>query len=240
GCVITNEKTQQKYSAHSKHLFPKVSILDPTTTLSLPIEQTAYGCVDAMLHVLEGYFTTKDTDSIITDNYVYAITNSLIESTRRILKNPNDLNARSSMMWACSLALNGMEDLGYSNTEFVNHVIEHSLSAIYDIPHGLGLSIIFCGFLKKLHFEKKFNRIALFGRKIFSLQGEREEIVSNKTIEKIEEFFRIELNLKTRLSENSIYSRDFDKIVKNACELGNLWGWSYKEKDVFEVLEFSK
>lgn len=239
GCVITNEKTLQKYSAHSRHLFPKVSILDPSTTFSLPLEQTAYGCVDAMLHVLEGYFTTKDTDSIITDNYVYAIVKSVMESTRRIFKDPQDYNARSSMMWSCSLALNGMEDLGYSGTEFVNHIIEHALSAIYDIPHGLGLSIVFCGFLKKLHRERKYERISSLGKEIFKIGDDNEEIVSNKTIENIEAFFRTELHLKTRLTENSIYSKDFDKIVSNAMELGNLWGWSYKEKDVLEILELS-
>lgn len=239
GCVITNEDTLQKYSAHSKYLFPKVSILDPQTTLSLPFEQTAYGCVDAMLHVLEGYFTTKDTDAIITDNYVYAVVKSLIDSTRRIIKNPHDYNARASMMWSCTLALNGMEDLGYSRTEFVNHVIEHALSAIYDIPHGLGLAIVFCGFLKKLHKEGKYERIASFGKEIFKISDDRVDVLSNITIEKVEEFFRVELKIKTRLSENSIYPKDFKKIVSNAMGLGSLWGWSYKDRDVFEILEFS-
>lgn len=239
GCVITNEKTLQKYSAHSKYLFPKVSILDPTTTFSLPLEQTAYGCVDAMLHVLEGYFTTKDIDAIMTDNYVYAVVKTLIETTRRIFKDPYDYNARASKMWACTLALNGMEDLGYKDTQFVNHVIEHALSAIYDIPHGLGLAIIFPAFLRKLYTEKKYARISMFGKEIFSIDGYDEQIIANKTIEKTEEFFRTELKIKTRLSENSIPRKDFNNIAENACKLGDLWGWSYKKDDVLQILDFA-
>lgn len=240
GSVITNEKTNQKYSAHSKHLFPRVSILDPETTLSLPLEQTAYGCVDTMLHVLEGYFTTKDTDAIITDNYVMCVVKSVIESTRRIMKNPLDLSARASMMWSSTLALNGMEDCGYSSVEFVNHVIEHSLSAIYDIPHGLGLSIIFPAFLKKLHGEKKYSRIASFGRNVFDVDNQDLQQASYLTIERVEEFFRTELKLKTRLEENSIYQKDFPLIISNAMELGNLWRWSYKEKDIAEILNLAR
>ncbi len=239
GCVITNEKTLQKYSAHSKYIFPKLSILDPLTTLSLPLEQTAYGCVDAMLHLLEGYFTTKDSDCVITDNYVYAVVKSIMSSTQRIIINPLDYNARASMMWSATLALNGMEDCGYKGVEFVNHVIEHSLSAIYDIPHGLGLAIVFPAFLKFLYRRSKYDRIAEFGRQVLLIQQSNNQIAANITIDRVESFFRTILKLKTRLSENSIYKKDFKKIIENACELGGLWGWSYSKDDVEEILELA-
>lgn len=239
GCVVTNEKTFQKYSAHSRFLFPKVSILDPSTTISLPTQQISYGCVDAMLHVLEGYFTTTDKDCIVTDNYVYAIVRSLMQSSRRILLDPSDYNARASMMWSCTLALNGMEDLGYKNVEFVNHVIEHSLSAFYDIPHGLGLAIVFIAFLKRLYNKKIYDRLANFGKEIFNIHSKIDEDIAKKTILSIEEFFRNELNLKTKLSENRIPKSDFKKIALNAMDLGRLWGWSYSEDDVIEILQLA-
>lgn len=241
GSVITNEETLQKYSAHSYYLFPKVSILDPEVTFTLPKEQTAYGCVDAILHVSEGFFTTTDHDCIITDNYVFAVIKSLIESTRRILLNPEDYNARASMMWSCTLALNGMEDLGYSGSEFVNHVIEHSLSAIYDIPHGLGLSIVFSGFLKYLYDKKNSNinkRIVKYGENIFGIFENDLNTSARKTVEKVEDFLRKELGLKTRLSENNIPESDLDKISDNALQLGKLWNWSYKKEDVIKILKY--
>jgi alcohol dehydrogenase YqhD (iron-dependent ADH family) len=190
GAVITNDETQQKYSIHSPFLFPKVSILDPSTTFTVPKEQTAYGACDIILHVLEGYFTTKDTDCIITDNYVYAIVKSVIKSTERILDNPNDYNARASFMWSATLALNGMEDLGYKDTEFVNHVIEHSLSAIYDIPHGLGLSIVFIGFLKYLVENYEFKRICELGENIFHIKNDGTKENAIKVIETLDNWFR--------------------------------------------------
>jgi alcohol dehydrogenase YqhD (iron-dependent ADH family) len=239
GAVITNEETQQKYSIHSPFLFPKVSILDPSTTFTVPREQTAYGACDVMLHVLEGYFTTKDTDCIITDNYVYAIVKSVIKSTERILDNPNDYNARASFMWSATLALNGMEDLGYKDTEFVNHVIEHSLSAIYDIPHGLGLSIVFIGFLKYLVEKDEFKRICELGENIFQIKNDGTKENAIKVIETLDNWFR-KIGLKNRLSENNIFDSDFEKIANNSMGLGELWGWSYKKEDVLRILELSK
>jgi alcohol dehydrogenase YqhD (iron-dependent ADH family) len=239
GAVITNEETQQKYSIHSPFLFPKVSILDPSTTFTVPKEQTAYGACDVMLHVLEGYFTTKDTDCIITDNYVYAIVKSVIKSTERILDNPNDYNARASFMWSATLALNGMEDLGYKDTEFVNHVIEHSLSAIYDIPHGLGLSIVFIAFLKYLVEKDEFKRICELGENIFQIKNDGTKENAIKVIETLDNWFR-KIGLKNRLSENNIFDSDFEKIANNSMGLGELWGWSYKKEDVLRILELSK
>ena len=239
GAVITNEETQQKYSIHSPFLFPKVSILDPSTTFTVPREQTAYGACDIMLHVLEGYFTTKDTDCIITDNYVYAVVKSAIKSTERILDNPNDYNARASFMWSATLALNGMEDLGYKDTEFVNHVIEHSLSAIYDIPHGIGLSIVFIGFLKYLVEKDEFKRICELGENIFQIKNDGTKENAIKLIETLDNWFR-KIGLKNRLSENNIFDSDFEKIANNSMGLGKLWGWSYKKEDVLRILELSK
>ena len=239
GAVITNEETQQKYSIHSPFLFPKLSILDPSTTFTVPREQTAYGACDIMLHVLEGYFTTKDTDCIITDNYVYAIVKSVIKSTERILNNPNDYNARASFMWTATLALNGMEDLGYKDVKFVNHVIEHSLSAIYDIPHGLGLSIVFIGFLKYLVEKDEFKRICELGENIFQIKNDGTKENAIKVIETLDNWFR-KIGLKNRLSENNIFDSDFEKIANNSMGLGKLWGWSYKKEDVLRILELSK
>ncbi|HOL62656.1 MAG TPA: iron-containing alcohol dehydrogenase, partial [Elusimicrobiales bacterium] len=182
GAVVTNEKTLQKYSIHSYHLFPKVSILDPSTTFSLPIEQTAYGAVDAILHVSEGFFTTKDTDCVITDNYIYGVIKTLINSTERIMKDPKDYNARASFMWSATLALNGQQALGYKGIEFVNHVIEHSLSAIYDIPHGLGLGVVFPGFLKYLISKGEYERILEFGENILGIKNDSRKETALKTV----------------------------------------------------------
>ena len=239
GAVVTNEETLQKYSIHSPFLFPKISILDPSVTFSVGHDQTAYGACDAMLHVLEGYFTTKDTDCIITDNYVYAIVKSIIKATERILNDPKDYNARASFMWTTTLALNGMEDLGYKDTEFVNHVIEHSLSAIYDIPHGLGLSIVFIGFLKYLLEKGETSRICEFGENIFGMKNENNKDNALNVIKTMDDWFR-KIGLKNRLSENNIPESDFEKITDNAMGLGNLWGWSYTKKDVLRILELSK
>ena len=148
GCVITKEETKQKFSAHSPHLFPKVSILDPENTMSVSKEYTAYGVIDALSHVLEGYFSAQNDSAFITDEICEGICRTLIKSMNILQKEPSNYDARANIMWSATLALNGLQSLGYKNTEFINHAIEHSLSAIYNIPHGAGLSIVIPAYLK--------------------------------------------------------------------------------------------
>jgi hypothetical protein len=232
GFVITNEETKQKYSAGSFFSFPKTSILDPQTTFTLPKEQTAYGASDAVAHLLEGYLTTKDQDCEITDNYVFSIFKTVKNSTERILSNPNDYNARASMMWAATLALNGMQSLGYKKVQWPNHAIEHSLSAIYDMPHGLGLAIILPAYMKYSK-NKIGERINKLGKEVFLANSEDEAIV------RYENWLR-NIGLKTKLSENSIFNKDFENIAENAMGLIKMWGMEINKKDVMAILKLAE
>lgn len=233
GFVITNEKTQQKYSAHSPFSFPKVSILDPQTTYTLPLEQSAYGASDAIAHLLEGYLTTNDFDCEITDNIVFAVFKSIKNSTERILKDPKDYNARASMMWSATLALNGLQSLGYKNVQWPNHAIEHSLSAIYDIPHGLGLAIIVPAYMKFMLKKGKTERIEKLGKEIFSVKD------AKTACEEFEKWLK-NIGLKTKLSEINIPEKDIPSITQNAMGMIKIWQMTYTEKDVMEILELAK
>ncbi|MDY0133244.1 MAG: iron-containing alcohol dehydrogenase [Desulforegulaceae bacterium] len=140
--VITNEETKQKYSCVSPFLYPKVSILDPVNTFTVPKNQTANGAIDTIIHVLETYLNSEDENIMITDSIIEAIIKTTLESAEKIFKDPRDYNSRANMMWASTLALNGLTALGAGPKKFPMHMIEHSLSAIYDIAHGEGLAIV--------------------------------------------------------------------------------------------------
>jgi len=232
GFVITNEKTQEKFSAGSPFSFPKVSILDPKTTFTLPKEQTAYGACDAIVHLLEGFLTTQDNECEITDNLVFAIFRSIKNSTERILKEPQDYNARASMMWSATLALNGLQSLGYQKVEWPNHAIEHSLSAIYDIPHGLGLAIILPAYMRFIAKNGNNERINKLGKEIFSTN------TIDKSIEAFEKWLS-SIGLKTKLSEINIKENELNRIAKNSMGMIKLWGMNLSEKDVIEILKFA-
>ncbi|OGS06971.1 MAG: hypothetical protein A2270_00875 [Elusimicrobia bacterium RIFOXYA12_FULL_51_18] len=233
GCVITNEVTKQKFSTVSPKIFPKVSILDPETTLTLPAIQVANGGVDALAHLIEGYFTTRDADVTITDELVHAIARSVISGTDRIRVNPGDYDARASMMWSATLALNGLQSLGYGGTSFANHAIEHSLSALYDIAHGAGLAIIIPAWFKYHLKTDGPGRLEKFGSAVFGVK------TAEETITAFEKWFG-KIGEPTRLSEAKIPAADIPEIAENAMGLIKRWGMSYDLKTVEEILKKAK
>lgn len=229
GCVVTNEETKQKYSAHGAPLFPRVSALDPETTLTLPRAQVANGAVDALAHIIEGYFTTRDADAEITDETVHALARAIIASTRRILKDPSDYNARASMMWSATLALNGLAVCGYGGMSFINHAIEHSLSAIYDIAHGAGLAIVMPAWFRH-HLETAGPaRLEKFGSAVFGAK------TAKGTIMEFEEFFR-QAGAPVRLGEAGIPAADIPAIAANAMGLIRMWGMKHEQPEIEKIL----
>ena len=233
GCVVTNEETAQKYSAQGAPLFPRVSALDPETTLTLPPRQVANGAVDTLAHIIEGYFTAKDPDAAVTDEIVHALARSAISSTERILKDPSDYNARASMMWSATLALNGLAACGYGGVTFINHAIEHSLSALYDIAHGAGLAIIMPAWFK--HHLKTAGpaRLEKFGEAVFGTR------TAEETIRAFEDFFR-KTGAPVRLSEAKIPAADIPRIAENAMGLIRLWGMKHEQPEIEKILSNAK
>jgi hypothetical protein len=230
GCVVTNEEKKQKYSAHGAALFPRASVLDPETTLTLPRAQVANGAVDAIAHLIESYFTTADRDAGVTDEIVHALARSVIAATGRILKDPADYGARASMMWSATLALNGLASCGYGGTSFPNHVIEHSLSALYDIAHGAGLAIVMPAWFK-YHLEKAGpERLEKFGAAVFGVKG------AEAAIKAFKDFFRA-AGAPVRLAEAGIPAADIPKIAENAMGLITMWGMALKREEVEAILK---
>jgi len=229
GCVVTNEETKQKYAAGGPALFPVASVLDPETTLSLPREQVACGAVDAIAHIIEGYFTTTDTDNALTDELVHALARTVIASTKRILKDPADYNARAAMMWSATLALNGLATCGYGGVNFINHAIEHALSAIYNIAHGAGLAIVMPAWFKH-HLETAGPaRLEKFGAAVFGARGAQE------TIKAFEDFFK-KTGAPVRLSQASIPAADIPRIAENAMGLIRMWGMKHEQPEIEKIL----
>lgn len=231
--VITNEKTKQKFNIDSECVYPVVSILDPVNTYTVPKEQVAYGCVDAMLHLLEGYFTQSYSYTPIQDGFVETLVKVLMETTLKIFEDPQNYDARASFMWATTLALNGLTTAGIGSFGFPNHIIAHSLSAFYDLPHGETLAIVFPAWLK-YKFSEKRERISQLGKAIFK------EDNPEKVIEKIENFYT-SLGVATRLSQVKVPDEDIPALAENAysfAKVRDLEG--YTPEVIAEILKLAK
>ena len=232
--VITNEETKAKWNIGSIHVYPKVSILNPSLTCSVPLDYTAYSAVDAIAHVIEGYFT-KQPGSRLQDRLVESIIKTVIETTDMLMEDPENYAARSEFEWAATLALNGLTPAGIGPFSFPNHMIEHSLSALYDIAHGAGLAIVIPAWLRwykgRSRTPSQFRR---FAAEIFGCSD------AGAGIDALEAWFK-KIGAPVRLGDAAIPAEDIERISENAARLARRWGIDnvYTQSVIAEILEFA-
>jgi alcohol dehydrogenase YqhD (iron-dependent ADH family) len=236
GMVITNEATKQKFGFANKHLYPKVSILDPTATFSVSPEYSAYGAVDAIAHVLEYYFNNQEPYTPVQDHFMEGLVISCMDSCNRILQNLDDYDARADLMWAATLALNGLTGAGLGKVGFPMHMIEHSLSALYNVAHGAGLSSIIPGWMT-YQAERIPEKLARFGERVFGITSGSSEKKAAEGIEALHTWFK-KVNTPTNLTALNISAQEIPQIAKNAVALAKIWSMKdYTEDKIAEILK---
>ena len=171
GGVITNWKTQEKIPYHHPNCFPRFSILDPQNTFTVPPDQTAYGIVDIFSHVLEQYLN-KNVNSPLQDRFSESILLTVIENGPVALQDPQNYDARANLMWASTLALNGLIGAGVPS-DWATHMIEHQISAYYDIPHAAGLAILTPRWME-IVYSDKLEKFIQYGQRVFGISSSGE------------------------------------------------------------------
>lgn len=235
GMVITNEETDQKFGTGNKLLHPNVSILNPTATFTVPPDYTAYGAVDAIAHILEFYFTTRDPATPVQDRFMEGLVINIMESCDRVLVNPEDYAARADLMWCATLALNGWTAAGLGLVGFPMHMIEHSLSALYNVPHGAGLSVVVPAWMK---FQAGLNptKFGQFAERVFQISEGKDSEKAIAGIRRLKDWFS-RSGSPTSLAELKIPLADIPKIAENALQLGKIWRLrDYDQKMIEEIL----
>ena len=165
--VITKEEGMLKRGAGGEALRPVFSILNPELTQSLPAYQTAAGATDIMAHVFERYFTnTKEVE--ITDRLCEAVLLTMIKEVPKVLKDPDNYEARANIMWAGMVAHNNLVGVG-RDQDWASHGIEHELSALYDVTHGAGLAVIFPAWMTYVY-KHDINRFAQFAVRVWGCE----------------------------------------------------------------------
>lgn len=178
GSVITNEETKEKLSFHNRLVIPKVSILDPTYTFSVPTYQTMAGSADIFSHLIENYFN-QTNDTMVQDGIAEGLMRTVLSYTPIALKEPTNYEARANLMWASSLALNGLTGNGKFGV-WSCHPMEHELSAYYDITHGIGLAILTPRWMAHVLNEETVERFALYGHRVFDLSLDDDLFITAK------------------------------------------------------------
>ena len=240
GAVISNKETTVKSFVMAECLYPRVALVDPELTLSVPRDQTAYGVCDLITHVTETYFNGVD-GTPIQDRFAEGVILTAMEWGPKAVADGSDLEARAQVQWASVVALNGWVQVGTNFAPPV-HMIEHTLSAHHDVTHGAGLAVVNPAWMR---FAAKTRpaRFAQFAQRIFGLSaaGRDEAELAKEGIDRFEAFLR-SIGCPTRLSQLGIgdtllarYARDTVAILHD--EEGRLPGRPpMSEEDIVAVL----
>ncbi|WP_041623332.1 iron-containing alcohol dehydrogenase [Spirochaeta thermophila] len=245
GAVITLDTGEEplKTFVIAEALYPRLAIADPTLTLSVPPDHTAYGVADILAHVTEGYFNGVD-GTPIQDGFAETVIRTVLEWGPRAVAHGDDLEARTQLQWASIVALNGWVQTGV-HAPYPVHQIEHTLSGIYDVPHGAGLAVLNPAWMR---FAAKYNpdRFVQFAQRIFgvSMEGRDKREVAMEGIYRFEEFLR-SIGCPTRLSElgiGEVDEKDFSHWAEKTLEVvrdeeGRLPGRPpLSKEDIVEIL----
>jgi len=195
--------------------------------------------VDIITHLLEGYFNNTSSSSILQDRLVEALIRTVMESTDIILEEPDHYNARANIMWSAVLGFNGLTTAGMGKIIMPAHMIEHSLSAMYDIPHGAGLSVVLPAWMSWA-LERKTDKLAKFAREIFHVKGRGTKQVAQKGIACLKLWFE-SIGSPVSLRAAKIPETEIDKIAQNASDLAQLWLYEgYTKEVIAQILLYAR
>lgn len=212
--VITNEETGEKRGYRSDLCRPKLAIMDPELTVTLPAYQTAAGCTDILMHTLERYFT-QGGNMELTDQIAEGLMRTVMKNALILRDHPSDYDARAEVMWASSLSHNDLTGLGADGMDFVSHGLEHELSGMFDVTHGAGLSAVWPSWARYVC-RDCLPRFVRFARNVMEVEpGISDEETALRGISALEDFFR-SIHMPVTLKELGVEPTE-DQILAMAA-----------------------
>ncbi|HAH63854.1 MAG TPA: NADH-dependent alcohol dehydrogenase [Treponema sp.] len=224
GGVISNPETKEKLGLIFPPMQPKVSFLDPTNTYTVSAYQTACGAADMLSHIMEVYFNMNQ-DLQMLDGFMEVLMKTIIRYAPAAMKEPENYEARANLMWTGSWAINGFIN-GGKRQAWSCHPMEHELSAIYDITHGLGLAILTSRWMEYTLNDKTASKFHQFGVNVFGIDSCLPQMeVAKKSIEMVKNFLFHTLGLKSTLTEIGIDDSNFKVMAEKAVRGGTMYAF---------------
>lgn len=217
-CVIANVKLGIKSGINGEPIRPKAAFLDPTNTLTVPAFQTACGGFDIMAHMFDMNYFVNAQKYPLQFNVVETLLKTVRQQLPIAIQEPENYEARATMLWAASWALNSFCTSGFQ-TQASLHALEQ-FSSSYDLTHGLALAILMPKWMKYLldRDETVIDDFARFGVNVMDVEeNEDKKAVAYQAIEALQCFIKDELGLPVHLSELGIDDSQFEKMKVKAC-----------------------
>ncbi len=238
--VMTNEEAKRKDGYVNELMYPKTAILDPETTYGIPPDYTAYSSADAMSHLLESYLTHEDDFVPFHTRFAEGSIKTIMECTEMILQDPKDGAARAAIMWTSTWAWNGFSVAGIGDFAIPMHMIQHSLSNFYDVPHGAGMSICMIGWMKFEAARKGTpkKRIVEFAKNIFGIDEGNDDATAQAGIKALSDWFD-KIGTPTSFTKAKIPSDEIEKLADDALVTAKSWDMEnyHSREEIIEILK---
>ncbi|MGI6177809.1 MAG: iron-containing alcohol dehydrogenase [Eubacterium sp.] len=240
--VITNEKTGEKRGYSSDFCRCRFAVMNPELTITLPDYQTMSGCADMQMHTMERYFTRKGSMEI-TDALAEGLMRTVMEQAVILHTDPANYDARAVVMWASSLAHNGLTGCGNGGNDFATHRLEHELGGMFNVTHGAGLCAVW-GSWARYVYKDCLPRFVRFAEKVHGIEHtETDEETALKGIEAQEAFYR-SIGMPTDIRELGIDpTEDQLREMAHRCSIavGGKIGAAkeLREEDMYEIYKMA-
>ncbi|WP_228894244.1 iron-containing alcohol dehydrogenase [Pseudoduganella aquatica] len=209
GSVVSKKSTKAKLVFSSPHVFPRFSVLDPTKTFSLPLTQVANGVVDAFTHVMEQYMTYP-ADARVQDRFAEGLLQTLVEIGPQVLAEPSNYDARANLMWAATMALNGLIAAGVPE-DWSTHMIGHELTALHGVDHARTLAIVLPANMQ-VRREAKRAKLLQYAERVWRITEGSEDQRIDEAIARTRAFFE-SLGVPTRLRDHDIGAHHIETVI---------------------------
>ena len=229
GCVLTLPATgsesnpaavvsrgEAKLSFYNPLVLPRFAVLDPTTTYSLPPRQVGNGVVDAFVHILEQYLTFP-VGGDVQDRLAEGLLQVLVDNGPRALTEPTNYQVRANLMWAASLALNGLIGRGVPQ-DWSTHAIGHQLTALHGLDHAQSLAVVLPSLLREQAAQKQ-EKLAQFAERVWHSRREDKALRIEEAIIRTEQFFQ-QMGVGTRLADYGLNESCIPAICSNLKRFG--------------------
>lgn len=235
-CVISNTETGEKRGYGSSFNRMNFAIENPELTYTVNSYQTACGAVDIAMHTIERYFCPGD-DTYLTDAIAEAVIKSTMKAGNDCLANPRDYEARANMMWASSLAHNGLTQCG-REFQLAVHQFEHEVSGMYpEIAHGAGLAAIWCSWARYVY-DANVNRWLQYAHNVWNLDIDFEH--PERTIElaiDMQERYYASIGMPTNLKALGVKKESLEKLALDCSRNRTRTLTGYKPLDYEDILK---
>ena len=233
GAVVTNEATKQKFAIHGDVLYPLVSVVNPQLQKSVSREYLVYSAADVIAHSIEGYFTASVQPDII-NLYIESNIKTVMKTTKILLADPDNYDARAEFAWAATMALNGLTYVGTHGYSYPNHMLEHAMSAVVNCAHGAGLAVIMPAWMK-WYKNQNLDAFERFAREIFGVNSADEGIAAFKA-------WLSKIGAPVSLKAVGIEGETLDEVINLAYDYATNWRKDklYTKENIKEIFELAK